>query len=660
MSHPPVARTTRLLTMVLLLWPTGIQLELLSPSETVDEPLSPLPAIITRVLLRYFRHPFQPVQFFLAASSTQHGQMQRDMLTPVLRYTSGQIPVSFANLEVSYRSAVQQQRSLAVLLGENVDAFERLLANFSTTVNDYSGRYLCVLTGEDDDGGDATVGTVRPNALEQLHLPRLFEALWLRHMVHVSVLVALANATAVRAYTYKPYSAQYCGKPLVKPVPLFPSGPLGDALEQLYPRLTSLHNCTLQVGSFEAKPYTFLKRKVDGGFTELGGFEGDLLHLLARRLEFRVNVTESPHQVQWGVIGAPGNSTGTMQLVQDELVDLVIACMALDVTRGIYLKAGRAHYTSRILFAVPQGRPYTAFEKLFRPFGRAIWAALGGTLLGVVGVVGGLSCGRRARTLRQFVYGPAVQMPLLGALYLLWGGAVVAVPRRNFARSLLALWLYFTFVLRTVYQGSLYLYLQRSATYAPLATIEQIHQSTLHYHMVNIAMRFFVDRPDIKPRVRFIPPGLDTLGEQVAAMATRYTDRVVVCPQDMVAYNNRANKRRGRAIQVTRESITLFPLTIYYPKKSCLTEPFDRQVAHIVQSGLIDFWVRNYGDYDFEANRREPRTGGGEPHKLTLAHLVGAYQLLVGAHLLAMVVFLLELVSLRVVRLRRVLEFCMD
>ena len=69
--------------------------------------------------------------------------------------------------------------------------------------------------------------------------------------------------------------------------------------------------------------------------------------------------------------------------------------------------------------------------------------------------------------------------------------------------------------------------------------------------------------------------------------------------------------------------------------------------------------MRSYGDYDFEANRREP-AGGGEPRKLTLAHLVGAYQLLAAAHLLAFVIFLLELVSLRLAALRRVLEFCMD
>ncbi|XP_050067590.1 uncharacterized protein LOC126556365 [Anopheles maculipalpis] len=642
------------LIALLVLRATGTQLD---PHPSNPNQLTLLPELISGVLMRYFRHPYQPVHFYLAANSVVHKIEQWDVLNLVLRYTSGQCTVTFANVEDNAEPLVRQRRKHAILLGEDVDAFEQLLANFSTTVNDYSGRYLLVLT--------STIN------LQQQHTEwnRLFGLLWSRHIVHVNVLLVTVNAR-VQVYTYDPYSPNHCGQPLVKLVMDFAySGGAGgrasynDIRRQrnLYPRrrLTSLYNCTLQVGTFEAKPYTFLERKADG-YSELGGFEGDMLRLLAHRLQFRVNVTEPSQQMQWGVIGPPGNSTGTMQLVQDELVDLVIACMALDVTRAMYLKPGWTHYTSRILFAVPQGRPYSAFEKLFRPFRNYIWTALGAMLGGVMMVVAVLSCGKRARSWRSIVYGSSVRMPLLGALYLLWGGTVVTVPRRSFARSLLVLWLGFTFVLRTLYQGSLYLYLQRSATYPPLATIEEVHRSMLRYHMVNIAMRFFVDRPEIKRRTCFIPPGLDTLGEQVAGMATR-SDRVVVCPQDMVAYNNKLNRAlgHGQSVQVTRESITLFPLTIYYPKKSFLTQLFDREVRHIVQSGLMDFWVRNYGDYGFETNRREPQNSG-EPHKFTVQHLIGAYQLLIGSYLLATVVFLLEQVSVRSPQLQRVLEFCMD
>uniref|UniRef100_A0A182MRQ9 Putative ionotropic receptor ligand binding domain-containing protein n=1 Tax=Anopheles culicifacies TaxID=139723 RepID=A0A182MRQ9_9DIPT len=635
---------TTLLTTMPLIRASGVPLECGDRSNQ-NQPMTLLPELISSVLMRYFRHPYQPVQFYLAANSVVHWRAQWDVVGLVLRRTSGHCTVVYGNVEDQHGQ--QHLRTQAILLGEDVDAFERLLANFSPTVNDYSGRYLLVLTTR--------------NSKQNIEWHRLFTLLWLRHIVHVNVLLTTANGT-VQVYSYEPYSPNHCGRPVLKLVTAFPGGIIRKRHRNLYPRrrLTSLHNCTLQVGSFEAKPYTFLERKVDG-YTELGGFEGDLLRLLAHRLQFRVNVTESPHQVQWGVMGPPGNSTGTMQLVQDDLVDLVIACMALDVTRSNYLKAGWAHYTSRILFAVPQGRQYSAFEKLFRPFRFDIWAGLGAVLGVVATVVGLLSCGQRARTWRGFIYGPSVQMPLLRALYLLWGGTVVTVPRRNFARSLLVLWLWFTFVLRTLYQGSLYLYLQRSATYPPIATIDEIQRTTLHYHMVNIAMRFFVDRPEIKRRTQFIPPGLDTLGDQVAGMASRYRDRVVVCPQDMVAYNNKLSRLQGASelIQVTRESITLFPITIYYPKKSFLTQLFDREVLRIVESGLMEYWVRNYGDYDFEANRRAPQHTG-EPHKLTLQHLEGAYQLLVGSYLLTSVVFLLELASLRSAVLRRVLEYSMD
>ncbi|XP_053677921.1 uncharacterized protein LOC128728323 [Anopheles nili] len=596
-----------------------------------------LSTVVSILLHQYFRHPFQPVLIYHTASTRSHHLLQRDILDGVLPSLKGQCSVAFG----TFREHGAALRSHAVLLGQDLESIESILKDFNTNSNDYSGRYLLVLTG----------------GMQDTQMERLFAELWLRHIVHVNVLVPV-NAS-VSVYSYQPYSPEHCGHP--KPE-LVATLPMEHMLPSLYPvrRFDNLHNCTLKVGTFEAKPYTTFERKVDG-FSNLGGFEGELLHMLSQQLNFRFNVVESPGQVQWGAIGPPGNSTGTMQLAQNELVDFIIACMALDVTRSIYLKAGVSHYASRIVFAVPQGRPYTAFEKLFKPFQIDIWASLGAMLLGVLIVVTVLSCGQRARALRQFVYGQYEHMPLFNALNVLLGGAVVNTPRRNFARSLFVLWLYFTFVVRTLYQGSLYLYLQRSATYPPLSTIEEVHNSALQYHMVNIAMRFFVDRPQILPRVHFIPPGLDTLGEAVAGMAERYQDRVVVCPIDMVAYNNKLKRRKhlGKKIYVTRESITFFPLTIYYPKKSFLTQVFDHEIKKIIQSGIINFWVRNYGDYDLDTGRRTSQTATS-PRKLTLKHMVGAYQILLGVHLLAIIVFLFELASIRIVIIRRLLEFCMD
>uniref|UniRef100_A0AAG5DNK1 Ionotropic glutamate receptor L-glutamate and glycine-binding domain-containing protein n=1 Tax=Anopheles atroparvus TaxID=41427 RepID=A0AAG5DNK1_ANOAO len=602
----------------------------LEPAEATAATL--LPTVVSDILLHYFRHSFQPLQIYQSSRTGEQG----DVVGAVVRLLRGQCAVSLGPVPDGATA-----RTRNVLFLDDLAALWQILAEFSSGRNDYSGRYLLVVTGDiDSDTAD---------------LPGVFEELWERNIVDVNVLVRCQDAT-VLVYTYRPYSPSHCGSPSVERVACFDGASRNVRVVNLYPRhrITSFHNCPLQVGTFEVRPYTIFDRKADGSI-EVGGFEGDLLQLLAQRLQFRINVTLPPNRMEWGVVGPKGNSTGVMRLLQDGKVDFVIACMAMDVTRNLYLKPGIAHLSSRVVFSVPPGRPYSAFEKLFRPFRRNIWVGLSVYLAGVLLTVGGLSCA--SPPVRAFVYGDGVRMPLLNALYLLFGGSVLPVPVRNFPRTLFILWLLFTFVIRTVYQGSLYLYLQRSATYPPLATLDEVYRSTLEYHMVSIAMRFFVDKPEIGPRVHFIPPGLNSLASMVAGMSDRYDDRVVLCPLDIVAYHNRFRKRTlgGKPIHVTRDSITRFPVTIYYQPKSLLTNVFDREVRKLDQSGLMHFWVRNYGDYDFQTRLEG---GGGDPKKLTNSHLAGAYQIFVVALLLSVLVFVVELVSVRVRSLRIVLDFC--
>ncbi|XP_052863102.1 uncharacterized protein LOC128269737 [Anopheles cruzii] len=615
---------------------------LLRPAEPADA-VAELVHVVVQVLRDHFRHPFYPVQIYcgwldVCGHST-------DFLDHVLGLLGDDFTVvlstPLSETTADYRgSTAPPMRNLLLLDGVGT-VVGRMMEDLRS---DPSGRYLIVLTAEDPAAG---------------RLDQIFAELFRNNIINVNVLVR--QGTRVAAYTYHPFSPGLCRIARTHLVATWPPNPARDSVD-LYPvRLATFHNCTLQVGSFEVKPYTMLLPKVDG-YLELGGFEGDLLRVLSQRLQFRVNITESPGQVQWGTIGPPGNSTGTMKLVQDELVDLAIACMAVDPTRNLYLQSGAIHYTSRILFAVPPGRSYSAFEKLFRPFRAASWLALAGSLVVAAALVVALA--RSSTSVRGLVYGSDdVRMTPLHALYVLYGGAVAAVPSRNFGRTLFALWLWATLVLRALYQGSLYRYLQRSAHYPPLVTLEQVYESSLDLHMINIAMRFFTDRPEVRGRARFIPPGRDTLGDMVSGMADRYGDRAVVCPVDVVAYFNRRSKRAHRRarVHITREPITLFPVTIYYHKRSMLTPVFDRQIRMIVPSGLMQFWVSNYGDYDFfteGAGAGTTTAAANGPRPLTNVHLVGAYQVLLGAYGFGLLALLLELLAGRIRWLGQLFDCC--
>lgn len=91
--------------------------------------------------------------------------------------------------------------------------------------------------------------------------------------------------------------------------------------------------------------------------------------------------------------------------------------------------------------------------------------------------------------------------------------------------------------------------------------------------------------------------------------------------------------------KVCKEVYTMVPVTIFFPKNSYLVESFNDQLLVYESSGLIQHWAAAHMDKKF-LNFEETSSG---PQKLTLDHLAGTIQMLVGGLILSFVVFLGEI-----------------
>lgn len=145
------------------------------------------------------------------------------------------------------------------------------------------------------------------------------------------------------------------------------------------------------------------------------------------------------------------------------------------------------------------------------------------------------------------------------------------------------------------------------------------------------------------------------MGNTIEKLGRGLIDGVVLIPLDYAAYHNRIFPKR-EFVYIAKEHVGVYPVGFYYPKKSRLTKVFDDQIRNIQSTGLIDFWLRRYGDYDFF---RKQKSSAG-PRKLSNQHLAGGYQVFGCWLAISCVVFGLELLSQRVVLLRRILELLME
>jgi hypothetical protein len=127
-------------------------------------------------------------------------------------------------------------------------------------------------------------------------------------------------------------------------------------------------------------------------------------------------------------------------------------------------------------FAVPPGSPYTALDKLVVPFDDGTWAL---TLITFVLTFGTILIVYRMKVeVQNLVFGENVTTPSLNVLAAFFGISQVVLPRRNFARFLVMSFILLSFMVRNLYQGMMFDYLQRDMRGADLfQSIEAIRSS---------------------------------------------------------------------------------------------------------------------------------------------------------------------------------------
>jgi hypothetical protein len=135
-----------------------------------------------------------------------------------------------------------------------------------------------------------------------------------------------------------------------------------------------------------------------------------------------------------------------------------------------------------MIFVIPRGKPYTPFHKLLRPFQDYVWFSVLFVISACVVVITILSF--LPQKYRNFVYGAKVTTPLLNVVNALYGGTQPILPKYNFARSLLMMFLLFSLVIRSLYQGALFQFLQANDNQPEMQNIEEIAANDFKFYMI--------------------------------------------------------------------------------------------------------------------------------------------------------------------------------
>lgn len=159
------------------------------------------------------------------------------------------------------------------------------------------------------------------------------------------------------------------------------------------------------------------------------------------------------------------------------------------------------HYYSSFNFAIPRGLQYTPLQRILLPFQSIVWFLILGTILITLKVI--ITIKLYFQYGESFLFGEKNYTPFLNFINIFLGGAILRPPVRNFARSILSIWILGSFILRNSYQGALFTFLQTQKPVHLMDTINKIAGSNYTVYTVPTVYEMMIEgAPNIRKQLR--------------------------------------------------------------------------------------------------------------------------------------------------------------
>ncbi|XP_037932334.1 uncharacterized protein LOC119667119 [Teleopsis dalmanni] len=161
-----------------------------------------------------------------------------------------------------------------------------------------------------------------PDHLLKDEMQQIFNYCWLHYLINCVVQVQTERGE-VLLYTYFPFTAKYCYK--IEPVLFNQFKGAGFTKSELFPRkLKNFYGCKLKAALWHLVPLVTLETNVEGQVKINGGFEGNMLNVLAQKLNFSVEIWIPPEAVKRGTL-VNGSFNGAIGMTEKHTADLTIA-----------------------------------------------------------------------------------------------------------------------------------------------------------------------------------------------------------------------------------------------------------------------------------------------------------------------------------------------
>lgn len=477
---------------------------------------------------------------------------------------------------------------LSLIMIESLETFEKIFHN----INVKHVHLVVILT---------------PCEMSKLH--KVYQLYRKKNIFEVYVLSEMNEEVSLT--TYNPYSAASCYD--TSPIIISSSSYRNRSNFRFSQKIiTNFYGCPLRISVRLGLPSVVCGEPTDDvncNSKNLHGQDIILMKTLAEKMNFSSVIT-------------------TFQLKEGPKIFLSLVEEKGDIAVGnLFLRNERIELADfsiiysvfELAFNVPLGRPYTSFEILSKPFQFYVWMSLVVVFVSAIFII-------------SIVFDTTTLRATLNLISVSLGNAQTRLPRESSARILLMAVLMFTLVMRSLYQGSVFRFMQLDLRHKQVETIDEMIEEGFTFYFFDLNSSLLMTNERIKKSMIKLYE-LEKQSPNMRALQDPTFKGAYAVLRGISQY-----KKLGFKFKVCKPNLSNMPAVLYFQKHSFLTHSMNKKLRQITNAGLIDFWHKSV------LNSTDKRRDGKNVTKvLRIEDLKGIFQILITGCFSATFLFLGEL-----------------
>jgi len=269
----------------------------------------------------------------------------------------------------------------------------------------------------------------------------------------------------------------------------------------------------------------------------------------------------------------------------------------------------------KYVYLIPPGELYSDAEKLFKPLELEVWIATFVTI--VIALLTVQIINRLSRQVQNLVFGRNVSTPSLNIMIAFVGGGQFTLPRGNFARILLMIFILFSLIIRTCHQSKLFEYLQADIIKSEIQSIDELIERNVIIYIPKGLSEASATFQRFKNK--FVTYEMKDQQEIFEKTIDPKFDGAVLTEDYILAAIEAQYMSGATSLKVLKEEefggFKQFPHHDY----SLLREQINELIGRLHSAGLIEYW--NKKAFKFQNKPQEE----SEPTQLTMDHLKAGF-----------------------------------